>query len=394
MITLEAARERLLAAVTVLEAEVVALAGAGGRVLADGVVAPSSLPPFDSSAMDGYAVRSVDAKLGARLTVIGSAPAGRVFPNRVGAGHCVRVYTGSPLPDGTDAVVMQEDVRLVPAANEIEVMDAPKPWENVRFQGEDVRSGNYVLPARHRLQPQSLGLLTALGVDTVRVFRRPRVVLLPNGSELVAPGDVRLPGQVYESNSPMLASLIEAQGCSVSVMHPPDDDLTEVQAALGWAFERGDVVITLGGASVGDWDLVRPALHNLGGVTEFWKLAIKPGKPFFFGTFEGKHLLGLPGNPVSAFVTCVLLVLPVLRKMAGDGSPALRISAETLGEELSNQESRRHFFRVSTHEGGIVRASGSQASHLLHGLAMADGLVDVAPGTVLAAGTRVPVIRW
>ena len=192
----------------------------------------------------------------------------------------------------------------------------------------------------------------------------------------------------------MLAALLEAQGCEVEAMRPPRDNLPEVQQALGTAIELGDVVITVGGASVGDLDLVQPALQNLGGKTDFWKLAIKPGKPFLFGTLGGKPLLGLPGNPVSAFVTCVLLVLPLLRKMAGDRSPALRVTQETLGEELANAESRRHFFRVLTNDAGVTRVSGSQASHLMNGLALADGLVDVAPGTVLAAGTRVPVIRW
>jgi molybdopterin molybdotransferase len=331
--------------------------------------------------MDGYAVRCADAVRGARLSVVGVAPAGRLFPSQIAPGQCVRIFTGSPLPDGADAVVMQEDVRPIDSGKAIEIGDAPKPWEHVRFLGEDVRVGDAVLPSGHRLAPQSLGLLAALGVGTVNVFRRPRVMIVPNGSELVSPGSELQAAQVYESNSSMLAALVEAQGCSVEVMRPPHDDLAEV-------------VITVGGASIGDLDLIRPALQNLGGRTDFWKLAIKPGKPFLFGILEGKPLLGLPGNPVSAFVTCVLLVLPAVRKMAGDRSPALRVTHETLGEELANSESRRHFFRVRTNDAGVVRVSGPQASHLMRGLAVADGLVDVAPGTCLATGIRVPVIRW
>lgn len=394
MITLEAGRERLLAAVSALGVERVNLPRANNRVLAESVVAPGPLPAFDSSAMDGYAVRCADAVRGARLTVIGVAPAGCVFPHGICPGQCVRIFTGSPLPDGADAVVMQEDVRPIDSGKAIEITDAPKPWEHVRFQGEDVGAGHCVLPIGHRLLPQSLGLLAALGLGAVDVIRRPRVLLVPNGSELVSSGSELLPGQVYESNSVMLAALLEAKGCEVEVMRPPRDNLAEIQQALGTALELGDVVITVGGASVGDLDLIQPALQNLGGKTDFWKLAIKPGKPFMFGTLGGKSLLGLPGNPVSAFVTCVLLVLPMLRKMAGDRSSALRFTHETLGDELANAESRRHFFRVRTDEAGVVRVSGSQASHVMHGLALADGLVDVAPGTALAAGTRVPVIRW
>lgn len=394
MITLEAGRERILSSVCALGAERVDMARARNRVLAEEVVAAGPLPAFDSSAMDGYAVRCADAVRGARLSVVGVAPAGCLFPNRIGPGQCVRIFTGSPLPDGTDAVVMQEDVRPIDSGKAIEIADVPKPWEHVRFLGEDVRVGDAVLPIGHRLAPQSLGLLAALGEGTVKVVRRPRVIIVPNGSELVSPDCERQPAQVYESNSPMLAALVESQGCSVDVMRPPRDNLAEVQQSLRAAFELADVVITVGGASVGDLDLIRPALQNLGGKTDFWKLAIKPGKPFLFGTLEGKPLLGLPGNPVSAFVTCVLLVLPALRKLAGDQSPALRVTHETLGEELANSESRRHFFRVRTDAAGVVRVSGSQASHLMRGLALSDGLVDVAPGTSLATGTQVPVIRW
>lgn len=394
MITLEAARERLLAASTALEPEFVETAKANGRTLAADIVACGDLPAFDSSAMDGYAVRSADSGLGIRLKVVGVAAAGTVYPSRVNARHCVRVYTGSPLPDGTDAVVMQEDMRLINSENEVEITNAPKPWENVRFQGEDVRAGNCVLLAGQRLFPQSLGLLAALGIAVVNVVRRPKVVILPNGSELVAPGAARLPGQIFESNATMLAALIEAQGFPVEVMLPPCDELAEIQQTLRAAFDGGDVVISVGGASVGDLDLIRLALHNLGGQTEFWKLAIRPGKPFFFGTLGKKRLFGLPGNPVSAFVTCVLLVLPALRKMGADPAPIPRFTYETLGEDLSNSETRRHFVRVRTELDGLLRVNGSQASHLMHGLATADGLVDVPPGTVLAAGTRVPVIRW
>ncbi len=391
--TLESGVAWLLEAMAPLPAEAVPLGDAGGRVLAEAVTAATDLPSYDNSAMDGFAVRSADAGTGSRLKLIGSAPAGRPFSGEITAGTTVRVFTGSPLPPGADAVVMQEDTRCSADAEFVEVSDGVKPWENVRFRGEDVRSGTLLAPLGQILTPQLLGLLAAQGVSTVPVTQQPRVALLPNGSELVAVGAELAFGQVYESNTAALRELLSRSGAQVVSLRPPPDDLDSVAKSLRDGFDRADVVITIGGASVGEHDLIRPAFARLGGSLEFWKLALKPGKPFFFGTWGGKFLLGLPGNPVSAFVTCVLLVLPALRRLRGE-DPALRTTAGVLAEPMTNPDRRRHFVRVMTDRDGRVRPSGPQASHLLRSLAAADGLVDLPAGATFEAGRIVPVIRW
>lgn len=392
LLTLEAGLERLLSAIAPLPSQAVQLADAGSRFLAETLTAAIDLPSYDNSAMDGYAVRAAEAVTGARLRLVGAAPAGHSFDANLEPGCCVRVFTGSPIPAGADAVVMQEDT-VSAVEGGIEITDGVKPWENVRFRGEDVRRGSLLAEAGARISGPLLGLLAAQGISQVRAGRRPRVTLVPNGSELVPIGSQLRPGQVYESNTVVLRELVAGVGGEVDFVAPPPDEVGRVGSVLSEAFSRADVVITIGGASVGEHDLIRPAFEQLGGRLEFWKLALKPGKPFFFGTLGDKFLFGLPGNPVSAFVTGVLLVLPALRKLQG-GNPAHRVTHATLGQSITNPDSRRHFVRVATDPEGVVRPTGPQASHLLRSLATADGLVDVAPGASLDAGATVPVIRW
>lgn len=396
MLPFEAAIGRLLAELPTLPPESLGLELAAGRILAAAPTAAVDLPPFDNSAMDGYAARAADtANCPARLQVIGEVRAGGWFDGSIQAGQCVRLFTGSPLPAGADAVVMQEDTRPLPGEPDfIEVIEGLKPWEFVRFRGEDVRAGTVLVEAGTRLQAPQLGLLAAAGVATVSVARAPRVALLPNGSELVPPGRELRPGQIYESNSVMLRTLLQRATPLVTSLPPPPDDLAAVTAALQSAFADADVVVTVGGASVGEHDLVKAAFTGLGGQLEFWRLALKPGKPFFFGRLEDKFLFGLPGNPVSAFVTAVLLVLPALRKLQGERDPGPATTPGVLAEPLGNPDRRRHFVRVRTDATGQVRSTGTQASHLLSSLATADGLVDVPPGATLAEGLTVPVIRW
>jgi molybdopterin molybdotransferase len=394
MMTLETGVDLLLGAVTTLPSETIPLTEAGGRFLAVAATAQLDLPPFDNSAMDGYAVRTAEAQTGSRLEVIGTAPAGRPFVGNVSEGTCVRVFTGSPLPDGADAVVMQEDTRISTPPGFVEIADGVTPWENIRFAGEDVRRGTVLAPPGTALTPQLLGLLAAQGMERVSVITRPRVILIPNGSELVQLGAELSFGRIYESNTLALRELFTQAGCLVDCLSPPPDEAAWVERSLREGFERAEVVITIGGASVGEHDLIRPTFEKLGGRLDFWKLALKPGKPFFFGTLEGKFLFGLPGNPVSAFVTGVLLVLPALRKLQGNSHPALRTMPGVLAETITNSDRRRHFMRVATDPTGSVRLSGPQASHLIGSLAMADGLVDVPPETTLEAGKVVPVIRW
>ncbi len=392
--TLEEGRSRLLAAIRPLDFETVTLAQADGRILASGISAPMDLPPFDNSAMDGYALRAADSRSGNELRVVGTAVAGQGFCGEVGEMECVRVFTGSPLPAGTDAVVMQEDAIRRSDGETILLSEPSRPWENIRLRGEDVRAGQLVLGEGVRMTPASVGLFAALGIDDVPVRRRPRVALLPNGSELAPAGGHRRSDQVFESNGPMLAALLARNGFEVALHSAPPDKLGSVTSALRDAALSADAIVSIGGASVGDHDLVRPAFTDLGGSVEFWKLAIKPGKPFFFGHLGAKSLFGLPGNPVSAFVTCVLLVLPALRKLAGEAAVLPPADHRVVSEPISNPDRRRHFIRVRSLPDGSVVSSGPQASHHLRGLALADGLVDVEPGATIRAGQSVPVIRW
>ena len=396
MQSLEATRERLLSALAPLSAERVSLAAADGRFLALEIRSPRELPPFDNSSMDGYAVRAADtAKVPAPLRLVGRTAAGEASGHTLAAGECVRVFTGAPLPAGADAVVMQEDVEADPATpDRIRVREGVKPWENVRFRGEDVARDSVLASAGTRLGPQHLALLGAMGLAEVAVHRRPRVALLANGSELCPSGTELADGQIFESNTAMLAAMVRRFGGEPVFSRCVADDEDVLREALVEAFAVADLVITVGGASVGDHDLVKPVFTALGGQLDLWRVALKPGKPFCFGRLDGKCLLGLPGNPVSAFVTAVLLVQSALLRLQGaaDCEPPAKLGI--LAVPFANPDRRRHFVRVVTDAEGKVRPAGPQASHRLGSLAAADGLVDVPPESVLAEGCWVRVLRW
>ena len=399
MLTYEEALARLIAAMPAAKSEQVPVVDAAGRVLAETVTAPLDLPPFDNSAMDGYAVRAADVANASPerpvpLRVLGQIGAGEVFPGHVGAQTCVRLFTGTPLPAGADAVVMQEDTREhAGQPDRVEILDRARPWENVRLRGEDVKAGAAIVSPGVRLSPGHLNLLAAVGQASVRVARRARVALLATGSELRPPGRSLAPGQIHESNRAMLAPLLAECGAEPRAFPLVPDSLTRTRAALQRAFAECDAVITTGGASVGKLDFVKAAFAELGGGQEFWKVAIKPGKPFIFGTLGGKFLFGLPGNPVSAFVTFLLLVRPALLRWQGAVETGLPAHPATLAEPLVNRGDRRHFIRVRVDGEGRVHSAGTQASHMLHSLAAANGLVEVPPETTLAAGAAVRVLR-
>lgn len=401
MLTLEEASARLWAAIrSPTDRQFVDVQACSGRFLSEAPLSSVDLPPFDNSAMDGWAVRSADVKtVPTCLTIQGRVAAGGVFSGTLLPGMAIRIFTGSPLPVGADAVVMQEDSQLVDSGK-VQILDSAKPWENVRLRGEDVRIGAPLMPAGSRLGAAQIALLAATGLKLVPVRPPIRVGILPNGSELVSPGEVLPPGGIYESNGATLAELVTSAGAVVERHAPPPDDLTALTSALAHAFGSADVVITAGGASVGEHDLVKPAFEALGGTIEFWRVALKPGKPFFFGTLPPapgaipKYLFGVPGNPVSAFVTTILLVLPALRKLLGANDFSGTHHPAILAESVSNPEGRRHFMRVHCQKDGQVRSSGPQGSHLLSSLAHANALIDVPPHTQWPAGTSVQVLRW
>ena len=398
MLELEEARARILATLTPLPVESVALGAAVGRFTADAIVSPMDLPAFDNSAMDGYAVRAADmagasADAPVSLREAGRAAAGEVFAGTMETGCCVRVFTGSPLPAGADAVVMQEDTRPVNSSERIEVLDGVKPWENVRFRGEDVKQGAELIGAGQRLNAGRLGLLAAVGVAVMRVRRQPIVGVLATGSELVEAGQPLPPGKIYESNRVMLGPLLAQAGAVARVFPLVPDTLEATRAALEQAFTECDAVVTSGGVSVGELDFVKAAFEKLGGTQEFWKVSLRPGKPFVFGRLGEKFLFGLPGNPVSALVTFLVLVRPALLRWQGATEVELPSHFCTLAEALGNRGDRRHFVRVKVDADGMAHPAGAQASHRLGSLAVANGLVDVPPGATLAAGTLARVWR-
>lgn len=421
MIELEDAVQRILAAMPAATGETVSLAAASERVLYERLTAAVDLPGFDNSAMDGYALRSLDVADASSnspvcLRVCGRVAAGEAFPSEVLPGQCVRLFTGSPLPRGADAVVMQEDTRVDAVDPEqVLICDRAKPGENIRRRGSDLQRGAEIAGAGEVLTIGSMSLLAANGIAEVRVGKRPRVALLATGSELREAGQTLGAAQIYESNRLMLAELIRRAGGLPTVLPLVPDNAAATRRALEEGFADHDIVVTSGGVSVGEMDFVKEAFEKLtprdertashgrlpedhpagrGGVLQFWKVAIRPGKPFVFGRWRKKFLFGLPGNPVSAFVTFLLLARPALRRWQGAADVVLPTHAATLAEPLANPGERRHFMRVRVDAEARVHSAGAQASHAFSSLAAANGLVDVPPRTTLAQGTSVAVIRW
>jgi len=400
MLELEDALGRILSKIQPLKHETVALTEAAERVLAEPIVSPVDLPRFDNSAMDGYAVRAADLAGAsgvqpALLQVRGKVAAGGLFAGNVAAGTCVRVFTGSPLPEGADAVVMQEDTRLDPLRPDtVCFLEGVRPWENVRLRGEDVKRGASLAEAGDRLTFGQIGLLAASGLLELRVSRQPRVGLLATGNELVEPGRPLQPGQIYESNRALLAALLKRAGAQPEIFPLVPDTMEATRAALERTLATCDVAITTGGVSVGEFDLVKAAFEQIGGELNFWKVSIKPGKPFVFGRAGSKFLFGLPGNPVSALVTFLLLARPALARMQGTSETGLSQCPGVLTGPLANSADRRHFMRVVQDHAGRVRSVGAQASHLLSSIAKANGLVDVPPQTTFPSGATVIVLRW
>ena len=400
MLELEAALEQILACIRPLPAETIPLSKAAGRVLAGSVTSPVPVPLFDNSAMDGYAVLARDvaaarAEVPVKLLRCGEVAAGGMFSGNVEPGTCVRIFTGSPLPNGADAVVMQEDTRIDPGQPDLVwVLDGVKPWENIRLRGEDLKPGATLGARGDVIDIGRLALFAATGFKEVCAARQPLLGVLATGSELLEAAEPVAPGKFFESNRILLAALLERAGALPRVFPLVKDTLSATRAALEQAFQVCDSVVTTGGVSVGELDFVKSAFEQLGGRIEFWKVSIRPGKPFVFGRLGEKFLFGLPGNPVSALVTFLLLVRPAIRRWQGAGDVTLPSHPGRLAEPLANAADRRHFMRVRVDPEGQVRSAGTQASHILSALAAAQGLVDVPPRTTLAAGSGVKVLRW
>lgn len=394
---LDLALTELLAQATPLPgAETVATFDADGRVLAQDLVSSLDVPAHDNSSMDGYALRCADwADAATLLQVSQRIPAGS-------SGHALapmsaaRIFTGAPIPFGADAVVMQEDCETVDtgsgASPGVRIRVQPTPGQWIRRRGEDVAAGAVVLQRGTHLSPASLGLAASIGFDRLQVAQRPRVALFSTGDELVMPGDVApadmKPGAIYNSNRFFLRALLQRLGCSVTDLGIVPDRLDATMAALEGASQQHDLILTSGGVSVGEEDHIKPAVQALGELN-LWQIAIKPGKPFAYGQVGTAHFIGLPGNPVSSFVTFLLLVRPFLLRLQGCTEVAIKSIALPAHFSWPRADKRREFLRVRQNAAGGLDLFGNQSSGVLTSAIWGDGLVDNPAGQTIAHGDTV-----
>ena len=395
MISVEEARERILTGLQSTTGEVVALANAWGRVTAAPVIARLTQPPADVSAMDGYALRAADGALGATLAVVGSAPAGHPFAGTVGSGEAVRIFTGSVVPQGADAILLQEDATA--AGTEVRVNEAVTAGRHIRRAGQDFAADDAVIPAGRRITARDVGLAAAANHPWLTVHRRPRVAILATGDEIAMPGEPIPAGGIVSSNSHALAALVRAAGAEPVVL-PIALDTRQAVAAVADAIHGMDMLVTTGGASVGDHDLVIEGLKTRGLELDFWQIAMRPGKPLLFGRLGPVPVLGLPGNPVSALVCSILFLVPALSRLSGLPAAPPPVSQAVTGMALRANDHRADHLRatVSTNSQGRIVATAFpvQDSAMLRWLAMADVLILRPPhAPALPEGAEVSVIR-
>ncbi|OED47632.1 molybdopterin molybdenumtransferase MoeA [Rhodobacteraceae bacterium (ex Bugula neritina AB1)] len=375
MIPVSEARTHLLSLVQQLETEEVPLAKAAGRVLARPLQARRDQPPFSASAMDGYAVNAAEVEMHAMFKVIGEAAAGHAFDGRVGAGQAVRIFTGAPVPQGASFVVIQEDVSR--SGDLITITDEPGSNHNIRPRGGDFTDGQAIAAPR-LLTPSDIALLAAMNIPTVPVTRRPEVALISTGDELVMPGGTPGPDQIIASNTFGLKAMLEAHGARARILPIARDTESSLRTAFELA-EGADLVVTIGGASVGDHDLVGKVAQDLGMERSFYKVAMRPGKPLMAGRMGGAAMVGLPGNPVSAMVCGHVFLAPVIRALLGLPAETDQLKTATLSAPLPANGPREHYMRAKV-ENGHLAAFDNQDSSLLTILAEANALLIRAPG--------------
>lgn len=370
-----------------------------GRVLARDLHAPFDQPAVDNSAVDGYAVRSREVEAGRPLPISQRIAAGDVAAELV-PGTVARIFTGAPLPAGADAVVMQEDAESLDDGARVRLNAVPAPGQWVRAAGEDVTRGRAVLQQGERLAPASIGLAAGIGMASLQVAARPRVALFSTGDELVMPGAVppeaMKPGAIYNSNRFFLRALLQRLGCTVTDLGIVPDDRAATLEALRQAADGHDLILTSGGVSVGEEDHIKPAVEQLGAL-DLWQIAMKPGKPFAYGHVRRAgggqaHFLGLPGNPVSSYVTFLLLVRPFLLRLQGAREVALPSLALRADFTLDKADRRREFLRARRNAQGGLELFGNQSSGVLTSAHWADGLIDLPAGQTIAAGDMVRFI--
>jgi molybdopterin molybdotransferase len=399
MIPVKEARDIVLGQVPILGTEKVDLFFALGRVLAEDISAPYDVPPYDNSAMDGYAVRAEDVRHASKenpvvLEVIEDLPAGHVSKHRVKAQQAIRIMTGAPIPEGTNSIVRVEDTEQA-EGNKVRIFKAVPPHYDMRLAGEDISKGEKILQKGKLIRPAEVGLLASIGKSHIQVYQRAQVAILSTGDELVDIDEALQPGKIISSNSYSLAALVletEAIPIQLGIARDSKEDL-EAKFAAGL---RADIIISSGGVSVGDYDLVKDILRGSGSEMQFWKVCMKPGKPQAFGTIQGKPTFGLPGNPVSSMVSYEIFVRPALLKMMGHTHIYRAVVSATIEEEMKKTDERKHFVRVVLrNENGkyLASSTGAQGSGILSSMSKANGLAIIDEKRMrVNAGEEVPVM--
>jgi molybdopterin molybdotransferase len=398
LLSVAEALARVLEHAAALPAEEAALANAAGRVLAYPLQARRTQPPADVSAMDGYAVRSTDVvNAPVRLKIVGEVAAGKPFAHAIGPGEAARIFTGGVVPHGADTIVIQEQ-----ATRDGDIVELAKPsakGRHIRVQGLDFKAGETLLDAGHRLTARDLALAAGMNHPLVPVHRQPKVALFATGDELIVPGAEPAPGQIVSSNTFALAALSRAEGAEVADLGIVADRLDDTVAAVRRAREFGaDILVTSGGASVGDYDLVQKAFAAEGMTLSFWRLALRPGRPLMHGRLGAMQVLGVPGNPVSAFVCSFLFLVPLIRRLAGRSDLAAPTETALLGVDLPENDERADYLRATlkdTPQGPVATPFPIQDSSMMTPLAKADCLMIREPFEPAAkAGSRCVIIRF
>lgn len=387
MLTVDQAQTRILAGVSALQGESVPLAQAYGRILSAPVTALRTQPPFAASAMDGYAIRWDDRT--GPWQIIGESAAGKRFVGNISSSQAVRIFTGAPLPSGADTVIVQEDVQKQDFTLHLTGDGPPKMGAHIRLAGLDFIAGDVLAAPGDRVTPAAIGLFAAAGHADVQVYRRPRIAILATGDELVPPGHATNPDQIISSNGAMLAALFAPFAEVIDAGIAPDKHEKLHQAISGCA--SADIVLTIGGASVGDHDLVKPVLEACGASIDFWKVAMRPGKPMLSGMIGTQHVIGLPGNPVSAYVCAILFAMPLARQLAGEKNPLPLVRTAQLCGPLPGNGDRRDYMRATatlTAMNGVsqwqILPANRQDSSMLRTLAIANALLIREAGAASA----------
>jgi molybdopterin molybdotransferase len=390
MISEEEARTKILDSIHPLPARRVAISGALDCFAAKDIAARLPLPNFDNSAMDGYAVIASATRKGSRLRIIGEQPAGKDRHLNVARGEAVRIFTGAPIPSGADAVVMQEDVSRI--GDDIIVNDDVDLAQFIRRRGCDLSEGQKIIAKGERIRATTLALMASQGFAEIEVGGEVRTGIISTGDELTRAGEKLQAGQIYESNSVLLSALLNRWGAVVASQEHCADDANSLRTAFE-AAASNHILIVNGGVSVGEHDLVQSTLRALGAKIDIWRVTIKPGKPFLFGRLGDCFVFGLPGNPVSAFVTFLRFVRPAILKMMGAHDLDLTKTTAKLTVDLTNDSERVHYLRGKL-ENGTFAPIGRQESHALFGLSQSNALLCLAPGAKAEKGTTVNVELW